>query len=53
MDQNNRHPEHSLTERFGGQGIAMFCGVAIMCIVNYYVNGRKSFRGPVVNVRED
>lgn len=28
--------------------IAMFGGVAILCTINYFVNGRKYYRGPVV-----
>lgn len=31
-------------------GIAMFGGVAIICIVNYFVFARRVYRGPVVNV---
>jgi hypothetical protein len=32
-------------------GIAMFAGVAIICIVNYLVYARKFYRGPVVHVK--
>ena len=31
-------------------GIAMFGGVAIICLVNYFVHARKIYRGPVVHV---
>jgi hypothetical protein len=33
-------------------GIAMFGGVAILCAINYVVNGRKKYHGPVVFVKE-
>ncbi|GAB7328266.1 hypothetical protein MBLNU13_g00277t2 [Cladosporium sp. NU13] len=31
-------------------GIAMFGGVAIICLVNYFVHARKIYQGPVVHV---
>ena len=31
-------------------GIAMFGGVAIICLINYFVHARKIYRGPVVHV---
>jgi choline transport protein len=31
-------------------GIAMFGGVAVICVVNYFVYARRVYRGPVVNV---
>ena len=31
-------------------GIAMFGGVAVICLVNYFVHARKIYRGPVVHV---
>lgn len=34
----------------GFVGIAMFGGVAIICLVNYFVHARKIYRGPVVHV---
>ena len=33
--------------------IAMFAGVALICSVNYVVNGRKVYKGPVVHVKSD
>jgi hypothetical protein len=32
-------------------GIAMFGGVAVICIVNYLVYARKFYKGPVVHVK--
>jgi len=32
-------------------GIAMFAGVAIVCVVNYLVYARKFYKGPVVHVK--
>jgi hypothetical protein len=32
-------------------GIAMFVGVAIICIVNYLVYARKFYTGPVIHVK--
>ncbi|KAM0715137.1 hypothetical protein Q7P37_009602 [Cladosporium fusiforme] len=31
-------------------GVAMFGGVAVVCVVNYFVNARRVYRGPVVHV---
>ena len=33
--------------------IAMFGGVAILCSINYFVNGRKYYKGPVVYLARD
>lgn len=42
----------SLTSLVFEQGIAFFGGVAILCIINYAVQARKTFHGPVVTVQE-
>lgn len=34
-------------------GIAMFGGVAIMCIINYAIIGRNTYRGPVAYVKKE
>ncbi|KAF2715999.1 GABA-specific permease [Polychaeton citri CBS 116435] len=34
-------------------GIAMFGGVAILCIINYAFAGRKVYKGPVVFIQRD
>lgn len=34
-------------------GIAMFGGVAILAIINYFVMGRKHYKGPVVFITKD
>lgn len=31
-------------------GVAMFGGVAVVCVVNYLIYARKIYRGPVVHV---
>jgi hypothetical protein len=33
--------------------IAMFGGVAILCAINYFVNGRKVYKGPVVYLNRE
>ena len=33
--------------------IAMFGGAAILCSINYFVNGRKYYRGPVVFLKKE
>lgn len=38
------------TANAGLVGIAMFGGVAIICLINYFVHARKIYRGPVVHV---
>lgn len=40
--------EYMANPRFAG--IAMFGGVAVICLVNYFVHARKIYRGPVVHV---
>jgi hypothetical protein len=34
-------------------GVVMFGGVAIICMVYYFVHGRKVYRGPVVHINYD
>ena len=34
-------------------GCAIYGGIAILCIINYIVNGRRKYRGPVVNISKD
>lgn len=33
--------------------IAMFGGVAILCSINYFINGRRYYKGPVVYLARD
>lgn len=34
-------------------GIAMFAGVAVLCAVNYFVAGKRAYKGPVFYLRND
>ena len=34
-------------------GVAMFGGVAILCVINYTVSGRKVYKGPVAYIRRN
>ena len=34
-------------------GIAMFGGIAIICIINYFTFGKKTYKGPVVHIVKD
>lgn len=31
----------------------MFGGIAILCIINYFVNGRKHYVGPVTSIKRE
>ena len=43
----------AVTAKTMNWSVAMFGGVVVICVINYYMLGRKVYRGPVVDVKRD